>query len=232
MRHPLVIALAAGLAVVVLALAIPLLHGLAGSRPAPTAPGELPWQVQPTPGGGIVVFGLALPGGTLDDAVRRWGDDLDIAVMARRGEGGALEAYVERFAAGGVTGRLVLSTETDAATVARWRARSPREQAVDADTRRYSLAEGDRVDALRTPLAGITFLPAARLDADTVRGRFGAPAERWSQDERIEQWLYPALGLAVAIDREGRDLLQYVAPADFDRRLRAPLVAAGAQRLE
>jgi hypothetical protein len=40
--------------------------------------------------------------------------------------------------------------------------------------------------------------------------------------------MYPAQGLAVVLDSQGREVLQYVAPADFDRRLRAPLIAAGA----
>jgi hypothetical protein len=36
--------------------------------------------------------------------------------------------------------------------------------------------------------------------------------------------LYPPLGLDVVVDGDGKELLQYVAPRDFER-LRAPLLA-------
>jgi hypothetical protein len=73
------------------------------------------------------------------------------------------------------------------------------------------------------PLAGIGFIPSAQLDAAMLQARFGEPAERIAGGERRQHWLYPAIGMAVALDRDGRDLLQYVAPADFERRLAAPL---------
>ena len=63
-----------------------------------------------------------------------------------------------------------------------------------------------------------------------LSARFGAPAERIAGDQRLEHWLYPALGLAVVLDAEGREVLQYTAPSDFSRRLAAPLRAASAAR--
>jgi hypothetical protein len=52
--------------------------------------------------------------------------------------------------------------------------------------------------------------------------RFGAPAERIRQGETLEHFLYPAQGLDIVLDSKGKEVLQYVAPADF-ARLRAPL---------
>jgi hypothetical protein len=52
--------------------------------------------------------------------------------------------------------------------------------------------------------------------------RFGAPAERIRQGETLEHFLYPARGLDIVLDSKGKEVLQYVAPADF-ARLRAPL---------
>jgi hypothetical protein len=226
MKSPLVIALLAALAVVAAALALPLLHMLRGGAPAPPGNG-LPWQVQ-IHGEGTSVFGLNLPGSTLGDARRRWGDGLQIALMAARGQAGALEGYVDAFDGGGVTGKLVLVTDLPAATLSHLRDNAVRAEVVDADARRYALRADDVAGVLAAPIAGITFIPAANLDAATLLQRFGEPAERRAEGARLEHWLYPARGLAIVLDTQGKEVLQYVAPADFERRLRVPLLGAGA----
>jgi hypothetical protein len=234
MKHPILIALGAGLLVLALAFVAPLWRIATGPEPGTSAAdADLPWRVEPAGPGTVTVFGLPLPGATLGDLQRRWGDDaVQVAVMARRGETGALEAYVETFRAGGVTGRLVAAAAADAVTVSGLRERAPREERIDAEATRWHLSPGDR-DAVRpVPIVGYTFLPSARLDAATVRLRFGEPAERWALRKGVEQWLYPSIGVAVQIDEEGRDLVQYVAPGDVDARLRAPLEATGARRLD
>lgn len=226
LERPFLLALMAGAGVLAAALALPLLH-LVGGAPPPAPADGLPWQVQ-RQGAVIRVFGLQLPGSTLADARQRWGEDMQLAVMAQRGEPGALEAYVERFDSGGVGGRLLLATELPAARVTQLRENAARNEPVDADARRYRLRAEDLAATAATPLAGITFIAAANLDAATLRERFGAPAERWRQGDRLEHWLYPERGLAIVLDAQGKEVLQYVAPADFERRLRAPLLKAGA----
>ena len=59
-----------------------------------------------------------------------------------------------------------------------------------------------------------------------LQARFGTPAERLAEGERLQHWLYPPQGLAVLLDAKGREVLQYVAPAEFEARLAAPLRAA------
>lgn len=225
LERPFLVALLAGAAVVVVALALPLWH-LVGGAPPPAADG-LPWQVQ-RQGAAIRVFGLQLPGSSIADARRIWGDELQVAVMAQRGEAGALEGYVERFDRGGVGGRLLLATELPAAQLAQLRDNAAKSEPVDADARRWRLRAADVAATAVTPLTGITFIAAANLDAATLRQRFGAPAERWRTGERLEHWLYPDRGLAIVLDAQGKEVLQFVAPADFERRLRAPLLKAGA----
>lgn len=224
MKSPFLIALGAALVVLLAAFAPSLWHmASAPTGPAPAA--GLPWQVTLRADGGSQVFGLDLPGTTLGQLRARHADDLRVAVMAGRGEAGALEAYLERHEAGGIAGRLLFAFEVDPAALARWRD-SGRSEQVDADTQRHALGPAALAEADRAPLSGVTFIPGAELDAAVITARFGEPAERLRSGARLEHWLYPALGLAVLLDAEGRDLLQYVAPADFERRLRTPLLAA------
>lgn len=224
--HPAWLALMAAAVVLALAFVPVLWQVLTAPPPAPQAAAQqgLPWVIDAQPGGGTRVFGLALPGATLADAQAAWGDELVLALMASRDQPATLEAYVDSYRGGPVTGKLVLTADAAPEALARWRDSATKEEPVSAETRRITLRAEDRADALRSALVGIGFIPAAQLDADTLRQRFGEPAQRVPGGGTVEHWLYPERGLAIALDSKGRELLQYVAPADFERRLRAPLL--------
>lgn len=219
---PLRIALAAG-GISVLVAFVPVLWHMAmpGSAPA-VAPQGTPWQVDRPAPGRTQVFGLALPGSTLAQARSRWGDDLVVALIDDGTGALALEAYLERFDAGGVGGRLLLAFDAEPGAAARWRDRLPRAP-TGSGAWRHAMDGATLAEAADAPLTGLSFVPTARLDAAAVSARFGEPDRRIVDAERRQHWLYPTLGLAVMLDEEGRDLLQYVAPPDFERRLAAPL---------
>lgn len=229
--RPWVLALGAGVAVLALALLPPLwqawraTHSGAPVALAPPPAHGLPWQVEWLPGGATRVFGLSPGVSVLADADPQ-GDALQVALVGRGDEVGVLEAYVEQFRAGYVAGRLVLAAAADEAQRAGWRMRATGREGGRDGVWRHRLAPADRAQALRATITGLTFIPDAQLDAQTLGQRFGEPAERVRTGERLEHWLYPERGLAIALDAEGREVLQYVAPADFEARLRAPLLAA------
>lgn len=207
-------------------------QGTTGTGPDDRGPApELPWQVRAA-GGGSEVFGLRLWAGTLADAEARFGDRLRVGLMQPQGEAvPALEGYVESLQAGFVTGRLVLAFERPAS----WRqaalGRAPRHEVGEGGRSRwYGLAAEDLPQARQAALVGLSFLPSARLDEPTLVQRFGPPAERLQSPAGEVQLLYPALGVAIALPpadaARARAVIQYVAPAEFEARLRGPLRAA------
>ena len=234
MKRPVLLAVSLGLLSLLLAFAPalwrmgqPALPPAASVAPASAAP----WQVDLPAPGHSRVFGLALPGSTLLQVRQRFGEDLALALIAAADGTLALEGFVERFEAGGVGGRLLLAfdAESTAAALLRWRATLPGVPTASG-ARRHMLNAPALADLADAGLVGLSFIPAAQLDAAVLNARFGAPAERIAGDQRLEHWLYPALGLAVVLDAEGREVLQYTAPSDFSRRLAAPLRAASAAR--
>jgi len=226
MKHPILVALGAALLIVLAAFVAPLLHMGRGAAPAPEQ--GLPWQAQAGADGTLQVFGLVLGRDTLAQAQARLGDGLQVALVAQLGEVGALEALADPYAAGFVTGRLVLAFDVPPATLRRWRAQATRSEPMDGGVRRFALPADARDEALRAPLAGLSFVPAVRLSEDDLRQRFGPPAAELAQPGGAKVLLYPARGLAASVAPGSRGVLQYVAPRDFDARLRAPLVAAAA----
>jgi hypothetical protein len=191
---------------------------------APPAEG-LPWQIKTLPDGTSEVFGLTLTRSTLGDARARFGQDVEIAVIAAPGEPGSLEAYFNNVTVGALMGKMVLVADMDKETVTRLRQHAVKVEYMDSTTRKYLLHRDDLALAWQAPIAGISFIPAVSLDAETVLKRFGAPAERIRVDERIEHFLYPEKGLDLILDSQGKEVLQYVAPRQF-ARLREPLIQA------
>lgn len=186
----------------------------------------LPWQIERRPDGSSLVFGLDLGHGTLAQAARRWPEaPLQLALVRDAQAGLTLEGYVERVNAGFVQGKLVLTGSADAATLQGWADRATDRTPQPSGTWRLTLAPADHAAALAAPIAGLVFLPAARFDEATATERFGLPPERIATQDGTVHLLYPAHGVVVALDPQGRakPVLQYVAPAGFER-LRAPLL--------
>ncbi len=191
--------------------------------------GNLPWQIRLNADGSSTVLGLTLgtpeQSSRLADVQGRWGPDTQIAIVAAPGENGTLEAFVDPAQAGFIAGKVVVSTALPKDVIRGMRERAIKAEFMESTTRKYTLAPADLSAALAAPVVGLSFIPQANLDAETVIARFGEPAERVRISAQLEHFLYPAKGLDLALSTEGKELLQYVAPAQF-ARLRQPLKAA------
>lgn len=229
---PVAWALLAGLAVL-LAAFVPVLWQTLSAPPRPAgaaaaaADGPEPWLLRVGPDGSSRLMGLHLGADTLDSVQQRLGDALQPALVARLGEPGALEALVDPFAAGFVTGRLVLAFDAPREARVAWHDAAPRSSPMEGGVRRFELTAEARRAAGAMRLVGVSFVPGVRLSADDIRQRFGEPAQRVAAGA-AEVWLYPDRGLSIALQPGARPVLQAVVPAEFDARLRQPLLAAGA----
>ncbi len=198
--------------------------------PTPGSGGDpernLPWQIEVDGEGGSAVFGLRLGQSTLGDIRAAFGDDLEVAIIARPDEIGAVEAYYSQIALGFVLARMVVSLDVAPETVAAMRERSLKAQHMESTTRKITLRPDDLAQLEEARVKALAVIPMVNLDEATVIQRFGQPAERVQVTETRVHLLYPRQGLDVVVDSEGKELLQYVAPRDFDL-LREPLRAAG-----
>lgn len=229
MKHPFLVALGVGVAVIVAAFMPAVWHMVAGPPVAstPTSPAGLPWQVQAQADGSSHVMGLHLGADTLVQARARAGESWQLALVARPGEVGVLEALSEPFSAGFVTGRLVMAFDVPAPTLQRWRDASPGHAAMEGGVRRFELTPEHQAEAAPMRLAGLSFVPVARLTREDVRQRFGPPEEERTLPDGATWLGYARLGVTATVAEGRRGVLQYVAPREAGRLL-AP--AAQAQR--
>lgn len=177
----------------------------------------MPWDIEALAGGESRVFGLHLPTATLGEAIKRLGSDMEIALMQQAGQPAALEAYYSRIHAGPLTGSMILALAANEEQLAALQQRARKPQILQSGAKKQALAAEDRDSALALPIRGISFLPAASLDAELAIARFGRPDERVRLSETVEQLLYASKGLSITLDDKGKDVLQYVAPRDFAR---------------
>jgi hypothetical protein len=171
-----------------------------------------PWQIERLPNGTTRVFGIVPGQTTLDVAIAQLGDDNELAIIAAPGETGSLEVYYSRYTAGLIEGKLILVADIEPDTLASMQMRARRK----GGTHRLLLDEGDLPTARRAAVRAITFMPTFDLDEEITRARFGIPAEVLPVSAQEKHLLYPELGLDLVLNADGKDVLQYLSPDDFD----------------
>jgi hypothetical protein len=177
--------------------------------------GVRPWEVHRGADGSVRALGLTPGRSTLAEAIARHGKGLEAAVFESPGRPPVVEAYWSEVSAGGVTGRLVLGLAAPAAVVDGLLARSAGRKRLGTGSARAEIQAGDAEVVAGLPVRSITFVPRADLDEAVVRARFGEPSERIESAGGVAHWLYPDRGLAVTLSERGRELIDYVDPADF-----------------
>jgi hypothetical protein len=184
-------------------------------RPGAPSEGGRPWQVETLPDGAIRAIGLVPGQSTLGGAIGRFGKGLEAAVFESAGQGPVLEAYWSEVTSGGITGRLIVTLDASAEVVRGLQARGTRTTGMGSPTVRYALHPRDGEVVASLAIRSLTFVPTANLEAATVRARFGEPEDRLPGGEGVTHWLYPRRGIAVTLNAQGRELIDYVDPRDF-----------------
>lgn len=203
----------------------PLLWDVADGDREFAEPAEgLPWQIARTPEGDTRVFGLTPGRSSIDDALAVFGNDVDIALVAPPRRPARVEAYFAAMRAGFVTGRLVLTIDIPEDRIVAMRERAVRSTFMESGARKHVLHPDDLLAVRGAPLGVITFIPSVDLEEAVIIARFGQPAMRIDGSDGVEHFLYPPLGLDIALNSRGKEIFQYVAPHDF-ARLSDPLLA-------
>ena len=178
--------------------------------------GAPPWEIERLPDGATRVFELVPGRSTLADAALRFGPSVEVALFESPDGSVVAEAYYRKASPGGLTGRLVLSLQLDDAVLAALKDNSTERKRLRTGNVRLEIAAGDAGRMRDAVVRGMTFVPTADLDEEIVLARFGEPEERVTIDHNTAHWFYRSRGLAIVLERSGKDLLQYVHPDDFE----------------
>ena len=180
--------------------------------------GEMyPWQATPVANGNSRVFGIELGKATFDDAEDVLGRLYDAAVFENPDGGLSLEVYYKEVTLAGLTAKFVFTLNASEATKQRLKGRPLKRERLQSGVIKYTVAKNDDDVLLPLEITAITYMPITNLDEDIVSRRFGQPAEKIRTHKSAQHWLYPEKGLDVIINAEGKDVLEYVPPREFDK---------------
>ena len=180
----------------------------------------LPWQVETLPDGDTQVFGLQIGNSRLTDVLDILGSDMDLAIIAATDEVGNLEMYYGHYRAGLLSGKLVLQTGISEQEIIRLRENSvSSEYMASGQAKKYILSPNDLMRVLNETVTGVTFIPVVNLDEEVILARFGEP-DRRIQLTGVTHYLYPRIGLEIALHEKGKEVLQYVSPQVFQQLIK------------
>lgn len=217
------------IAFVVAALIVPFFIPGAGQQEGADPNSNLPWQITLDAQGGSRVFGLQPGVSTLGELRQRLGDEIEVAIIAEPNELGALEAYYAQVSLGFVLAKMIVTVDATNEVISMMRERALKAKHMESMTRKITLQADDRAAVERLPIKAISIIPTVNLDEATIVERFGQPGERIVFSEKRTHLLYAQLGLDILVDKDGKELFQYVAPQHF-ARLRDPLLAEQAEK--
>ena len=183
----------------------------------------LPWQIELLPDGTSKVFGVTLGQSTLAEAHEQLGDDMELAIIVVAADDSGLEMYYSRYTAGVFSGKLILAADVVPDTLEQLLGRAVKAEYMESGARKFRLNPDDLPVAYQAAVKSITFIPGIALDEQTAFKHFGTPAETIRRGNQAVHLLYPGKGLDLTINKDGKDVLQYVAPRDFTE-LRNPLL--------
>lgn len=186
----------------------------AGDYSSPAIKG-LPWQIELLPDGTSTVFGVTLGQSTLGEAREQLGDDMEMAIIVVAADDIGLEMFYSRFTAGVFSGKLILAADIASDALEQLLDRAIKAEYLQSGARKFHLTPDDLPLAHQAAVKSITFLPGIDLDEQTALKHFGTPAETIHRSDRVSHLLYPGKGLDLIINKDGKDVLQYVAPREF-----------------
>jgi len=199
-----------------------------GDDPERSGTGEqFPWQVTLTSQGSTRIFGVTLGQTTVAEAERQLRAAAEVALFVSAHDEYAIEAFLDNVRLANIPARIVLTVAVPAADALAMYQRGARISTLGDGARKVRLAQDDLLRARETAVTGLTYMPRMPLDPALIEKRFGLPEHRIRETESgVVHWLYPAIGLDIALSEGRQDILQYVSPRDFPGLI-APLQQHG-----
>lgn len=179
-----------------------------------------PWQIDVTASGTIQVFGLRLGESSLNQAEQVFGPVTELSLFEPApGKGQRMvEAYFDKVTLGGLSARVVSVMAFTPEQLQVMFERGIRISTLGDGGRKVTLHADDVRQVRNTPITTITYLPRISLNKELLEKRFGKPGQIVTEKESgAQHWLYPDKGLDIALGKNEKAVLQYIAPAEFEK---------------
>ncbi len=190
-----------------------------------------PWQVSVDEAGTSEVFKLKLGKSNINDALRLFVTSEQFLLTTQFvliqnqhvPQEIKLEAYFEKINLSGITGKLVLvfTGEGDFDSISAWRTQD--KASLNLEEKFVHIPQDKLKEFEFLLLSNITLVPNKNLSEQQLLTTFGKADEKIKMNDKTSHFLYPKIGVDVAINQKAKDIIQYVPPKDF-YKIREPLL--------
>ncbi len=185
------------------------------SSKAPDHP-FLPWDITLLPDGTSAVFGVHLSKDSMLEFKRLYNQKADLAIFVDPDKKTSLEAYFGPTDVGALSANVAIVAQVDEKLLQSWiSADHAKPDPTPSGAWKYPMSDEQIRTAQNLPIESITYKPSADYSESLIERRFGKPESIRHAKEPYEYWLYPIKGVLITVNKNGRDLFQYIAPKDF-----------------
>ena len=182
-----------------------------------------PWQVNKHADGSTSVFQINLGKTTLGQAEKLFKESAELSLFKPKNNDAVIEAFFDKVLIGGLSSKIILSFSIDQSRIMPMLDSGVRISTLGSGTRRVTLSSDHQKGMRNEAISAITYLPSINLNDDLVEKRFGIPTKKISeQKNETVHWLYPDIGVDVALHEKEKEVILYVMPVNFSKVL-APL---------
>lgn len=194
-------------------------------------PDNLPWDTKLSPEGNTEVFHLSIGQVTLREMIEHFHHFPEIALFTSENKVPRLEAYFGKRRLGIFEARLIAEMDVNEAQLQQFVDTSTDREAQASGAWKYTLSEAAVKQVNEQKVRYLVYMPVADYESDIVGKRFGEPAEKFTVNETAEIWFYPNKGVAILLDSEGKDVVNYSSAGLF-AALRERLITESATEVK
>ena len=184
---------------------------------------KYPWQISHLEKGKSRVFGIVLGETSLKkvDSILKNSPKVVLFELDKKL---SLEAYYKNISLGGLIGSFIFTLDASEEQLNKIKNESVNKEPAENKGRRYELDKPAIEKSKILMVKNLIYIPTVQLDEKTIVQRFGKPSKKIKLKTKEVGWhyLYPEKGLDLIYKEEGKEVLQYVLPKDFNLLL-APL---------
>ncbi len=179
---------------------------------------DAPWQIEVLSPDRLKIMGVTLGETTLEQLRQRFGQIEGIALFRNPDGRYSLEAYLGKVNIGPLSGRWIVTLAASQQELEALTGRAIKRIKTENGSIRWTLNKDAKAEQANRAVATLTMIPGySGMDADFLRSRFGEPSRIETVDDSSEQWLYPEKGVRLLLDREGKELFEYMPPSMMKR---------------
>ena len=178
-----------------------------------------PWQVNAENAFVTDVFGVQVGGYSLLEVVESLKKVPELAAFVNPDNSQFIEAYFSRV--GKLQASYVAEVDVENVDLSAYARFDEQGKPMPSGKRKYVLSKTGITSANTLRVWKMAYLPATDYSEALIEQFFGKPESKEAAAKNIEYWYYPAKGLVIAYDKEGREVFYYSARAEYEKLKRS-----------